>query len=271
FCIVMLRTWIRVRQVGFSKLYLDDYFMLLALVPYITETVLAYMVGASYGGLTNSNMTDEQRRLLSPESEEYRWRVAGSKVQIAGWIMYAGVLWCIKASLCAFYSRLTDGVSGFQGRIRTGYFLIGGSYLGLVLSLLLSCQPLSKFWQINPAPGNICEPALSKVYVFVCMIPNILTDLYLVVIPISMLKGAQIPTYKKYGLIVIFSGAIFCMTAGLLRGITILQDSVDGARSGSAWACRESFVAFITSNIPAIWGWLKVKIRPIFGSLLSSN
>lgn len=107
FSLVMLRTWIRIRQVGLSKLYLDDYFMLLALVPYITETVLAYMVGASYGGLTNSNMTDEQRRLLSPESEEYRWRVSGSKVQIAGWIMYAGVLWCIKASLCAFYSRLT--------------------------------------------------------------------------------------------------------------------------------------------------------------------
>lgn len=103
------------------------------------------------------------------------------------------------------------------------------------------------------------------------MILNVLTDMYLVAIPVSMLWGAQIPTYKKYGLIAIFSGAIFCMTAGLLRGILILKDPVSGTRDGSAWACRESFVAFFTSNIPAIWGWLKVKLRPIFGSLLSSN
>jgi hypothetical protein len=107
--LVMLRTWIRVRQVGLSKLYLDDYFMILALVPYIIETALAYMVGATFHGLTNSNMTDEERRLLSPDSDEYHWRVGGSKVQVAGWTVYMSVLWCIKASLCTFYARLTVG------------------------------------------------------------------------------------------------------------------------------------------------------------------
>lgn len=34
-------------------------------------------------------------------------RVGGSQIQIAGWIMYATVLWVIKSALCAFYFRLT--------------------------------------------------------------------------------------------------------------------------------------------------------------------
>lgn len=118
---------------------------------------------------------------------------------------------------------------------------------------------------------DFCEPGLSKLYLIVPMVLNILTDIYLVIIPITLLKGAQIPTYKKYGLTAIFSGAIFCMTAGLLRAILVLQDPVNGIRQGSAWACRESFVAFVTANIPAIWGWMKIKLRPLFGSLLSSN
>jgi hypothetical protein len=34
-------------------------------------------------------------------------RVGGSKVQVAGWCVYVSVLWLVKASLCAFYARLT--------------------------------------------------------------------------------------------------------------------------------------------------------------------
>jgi hypothetical protein len=103
--LILLRTCIRIRQI--RRLYLDDWFMLLALVPYTTETILAYMVGATYNGLSNTNMTEEERQALNPASEEYRMRVGGSKVQVGGWIMYTAVLWAVKASLCAFYSRLT--------------------------------------------------------------------------------------------------------------------------------------------------------------------
>jgi hypothetical protein len=41
---------------------------------YSAETFLAYSVGAYWHGLANNAMTDEQRRLLDPASEEYRLR-----------------------------------------------------------------------------------------------------------------------------------------------------------------------------------------------------
>jgi hypothetical protein len=64
---------------------------------------------------------------------------------------------------------------------------------------------------------------LSKLYIFIIVSLNIITDVYLLAIPIPMLWGARIPKVKKYGLLVLFSGAVFVMVAGLLRCILILK------------------------------------------------
>lgn len=111
FAIVIIRLLIRIRQAGISNLFADDYLMIVALLPYTTETILAYMVGKRFHGLTNSGMTDAERAGLSVDSDEYAWRVGGSKIQVAGWCVYVSVIWSIKASLCAFYSRLTVSLS----------------------------------------------------------------------------------------------------------------------------------------------------------------
>jgi hypothetical protein len=50
-----------------------------------------------------------------------------------------------------------------------------------------------------------------------------------------------------------------------------LQDSPQKAKLGSAWAARESFVAIVTSNLPIMWGWLTMKLKPWLGSLLSTK
>ena len=105
--IIFLRTYARLRQVGIRNFEADDWLMLLVIVPYTIETALAYTVGARFHGLTNSGMTDEERKALSPDSDEFAWRVGGSKIQVAGWVMYASVLWLVKTALCAFYFRLT--------------------------------------------------------------------------------------------------------------------------------------------------------------------
>lgn len=72
--VIGLRTFARIRQVGVRNFEADDYLMLLAIVPYTIETALAYIVGAKFHGLTNSGMTDEERKALSPNTEEYTWR-----------------------------------------------------------------------------------------------------------------------------------------------------------------------------------------------------
>lgn len=81
-------------------------------------------------------------------------------------------------------------------RIIIAYALLTVTYLATALTLLLSCQPFHKFWQINPDPGDVCQPTRSKVYVFICFIPNVVTDIYLSTIPLPV-SSLVLPKRKK--------------------------------------------------------------------------
>lgn len=124
---IIVRVFVRWKLVGPSNFQLDDYLMPLAgvcsflglprvfvcaktisaQIVFILETVAAYLVVANYQGLTNSYMTDQQRKEINPDSKEWYNRVAGSKIQIIGWSLYTAILWLVKFSLAVFYSRLT--------------------------------------------------------------------------------------------------------------------------------------------------------------------
>lgn len=166
-------------------------------------------------------MTDEQRRLLDPASEEYRLRVNGSKTQVMGWSTYTFLLWIIKAAMCTFYLRLTDGLN-YRTRIYIGFVLIVATWLAVLFSILFGCFPLEKNWQIYPDPGNFCQPAISRIDIYVTVVLNVVTDLYLMSIPIPMLWQSRLPPAKKIGLMILFSGGAFVTMAGILRCVLIV-------------------------------------------------
>ncbi|KAI2715131.1 hypothetical protein CBS147332_4785 [Penicillium roqueforti] len=251
--VIGLRTtarWIMVGPKGFQA---DDYLMLVACVVYGLETGAAYMVGAWFMGLANNAMTDEERRELSHNSEEYRLRVGGSKVQVAGWSLYTLLLWLLKTCMAIFYSRLTAGLVNMRIRIHIAYVLIAITYIATVCSILFGCHPMDKNWQIYPNPGNYCQPAVSKIDIYVTVVLNVATDLYLISIPAPMLVKARLEWREKLELLVLFSGGLFVMMAGILRCVLILTAGANGAQQAGSWACRETFVAVIIGNIPMIY------------------
>lgn len=85
------------------------------------------------------------------------------------------------------------------------YGLLSITYVAVVLTLCLSCQPTHHFWQINPDPGPLCTPTNSPACeqsrtpvntttlkanipadVLICVVPNVLTDIYLLSIPLPV-------------------------------------------------------------------------------------
>ncbi|KAI0479537.1 hypothetical protein GGR56DRAFT_386437 [Xylariaceae sp. FL0804] len=249
---ITLRIYARWDQFGLRNLQLDDYLMVAAGLFFTADVVLAYLVGALYNGLTNSYMTPEERAALSPDSDEYQWRQSGSKVQVAGWSFYVLVLWLIKTCFAILFSRLSQGLNRrIKLHVRGAFFLIGVTYLVVALGIVLSCQPMHRFWQINPDPGDLCRPANSMFYVVSVLVTDLMTDIYLLTIPINLLWGTTIPTRKKVALIALFSGSFFVIIAGLIRAISILVAGAEGALTGSRWADRETFVAIIVANLPA--------------------
>ncbi|EON70027.1 hypothetical protein W97_09293 [Coniosporium apollinis CBS 100218] len=250
--IIGLRLFARITAVGIKNLALDDYLMCIAAVVYALETATAYAVGAWWRGLANNGMTDEQRKDLDPNSHEYYLRVGGSKTQLVGWSLYTLLLWMIKLCMTILYSRLTAGVNNMEIRVRIGYVVVISTYIATEMSILFGCRPFHKNWQISPDPGNVCQPAISKIDLYVTVVLNVLTDMYLLSIPLPMLWKANMSKVKKYSLILVFGGAVFVMMAGILRCALILMDPINGAQQAGSWACRETFVAVVIGNAPLL-------------------
>ncbi|KAK6818980.1 hypothetical protein PG987_016433 [Apiospora arundinis] len=310
--VIGLRTYWRLSTVGIRNLKADDYLMLLAAVVYSAETYLAYSVGKLWHGLANNGMTDDERRLLDPSSEE---RLQNADSRVVSLHVPAMVL---KAAMCTFYIRLTDGLNLLM-RIYVGFALITSTWIAVLFSILFSCQPLEKNWQIYPDPGSMCaptgsyfmdittnqdadfcQPAISKVDIFVTVVLNVVTDLYLLTIPIPMLWQSSIKPVKKAALIVMFSGGVFVTAAGVLRCVLIITVSsfsihldsfvrmlwttilsvvqrpsacigawnpVTGAQQAGSWAVRETFVAVITTNLPLVFPMFRIWLYPIAGTV----
>lgn len=273
--LVALRTYARWSSVGIRNFMLDDYLMLVAVVVYALETGAAYSVGAIYKGLANNSMTDEYRRNLPPDSEEYKLRVGGSKLQLMGWSSYTLLLWLLKLCMCIFYTRLTVGLQHMRTRIRLGFIFIGVTYVITITAILAGCgAPFRKNWQIYPDPGNRCQPAISKYDLFFTVVLNVVTDLYLMSIPLPLFWKAQIPIKKKTWLLIMFSGGIFVVMAGILRCVLILTAGANGAQQAGSWAVRETFVAVVIGNIPMIQPLLTRSINHLsrsFPSLSSAS
>ncbi|KAI1125987.1 hypothetical protein F5Y10DRAFT_245851 [Nemania abortiva] len=269
--VTITRTFARVKQVGFKGLQGDDYLVWLAMLIYAAETALAYSVGAVAMGLANNGMTVEQRRELDPNSAEYHTRVTGCKIQLSGWSTYSALLWTLKASLLVFYIRLTSGLGRkYLRRIYIGFALLAATYLSATLNLFLGCRPFYKYWQINPDPGDGCQPAVSTRIVWVYASLNILSDLYLLSIPIPMLWNTTLALPKKLGLIVLFSGGVFIIVCALIRAVLIVTDPIGGAQTAGSWAVRETFVAVITTNLPMVFPLISGWLKPILTSLARS-
>lgn len=69
---------------------------------------------------------------------------------------------------------------------------------------------------------DICQPARSMVYVLVVMIPNVLTDIYLLSIPLPLLWAVRIGLRRKITLMALFSGAIFVAVAAIVRAVIVI-------------------------------------------------
>jgi len=260
--IIVLRSIVRWRRVGLVGLELDDYLMPVAGILCAVVTVAASLVVSQTKGLTNSYMTDEERAALSPDSQEYADRVLGSKIQVIGWTLYATSLWCIKICVAVFYSRLTAKLAHLQIRVYISYGLIGVTWVVMTLTLLLGCRPISKYWQIYPDPG-ICQPTNSPLYVYSVLIPDIVTDIYLLSIPLPLLWTVNLSVKKKASLGLLFCGVIFVMMAAIIRGVVILTSGPEGAVSGSEWAVREEFVSVVVSNLPILHGPIRALFKKI--------
>ncbi|KFY48342.1 hypothetical protein V495_01415 [Pseudogymnoascus sp. VKM F-4514 (FW-929)] len=270
--ITVLRTYARVKAVGLGDLRADDFLIWIAILLYTTQSTLAYFAVNHGEGLANNGMSDSERAALSVDSEEYHLRVFGSKIQVIGWTSYVCLIGTLKTAVLVFYMRLIEGLSKKYGiRIWIGFGLVASTFLASIITIYGACRPFAKYWQINPDPGNVCQGAVARPIVWVTFISSVLTDIYLIMIPIPMLWGTRLKLAKKIAATIVLGAGVFVLICSLLKTIFVIVDPIHGAELAGRWGTREAFVSVITTNLPMIFPLVRNWLKPIFGSALFSS
>jgi hypothetical protein len=154
--VTILRTYARIRAVGIKGLTADDYLVWVGVVFYAAQSALGWSVGNSAHGMANNSMTNAERAALSPDDVEYQARVLGSKIQVAGWTVYSVLIWSLKLSMLAFYTRLT---------VRPPFHI---SFKPKVLKITLSTPVVSIGWTRPKLPHSHTHRLLARRYYIYC-------------------------------------------------------------------------------------------------------
>ncbi|KAL2802821.1 hypothetical protein BJX63DRAFT_413792 [Aspergillus granulosus] len=242
--ITALRLFSRWKLVGFKKWGGDEYFSIVGILFWTVEIVPVILVGRKYG--SNTGWTDEQRAGFD-EATSKRLET-GSKLVLVGWFGYLTALWSLKASMLFFYDRVTHGL--FEQKIVRGCAIYcAASYFAVIMALFLHCRPFHKTWQVYPDPGRECSAGYTLYPVVLAF--NVVSDIVLVGVPIPMLRKLQANFVQKLVIGVLLCSGIFIVIAAFLRCM-LAMSSIDQINIAAIWAVRETFVAIIVVNAPAL-------------------
>ncbi|KAL1794561.1 hypothetical protein ACET3X_006377 [Alternaria dauci] len=267
----VLRTYARVSAVGYCNLQIDDYLVWIAILIYTAQCSLRHSLGVYVHGLANDSMTPDQRSTLSRDDPEYSMRVLGSKLKVAGWTTAACLLWSLKLCVALFYLRLINGLHNYTTRIYTAFALIITTFVAVIFTIYLSCRPFHHYWQINPDPGNTCTAAESKKLIWVTFILNVVTDLYLLLIPIPMLWKSSLKMYDKIAAMTVLGAGMLVIVCAIVKSFYLISDTANSAEHTASWGSRETFVAIFTTNLPMIFPLLRKWFGPFLSSTIRSS
>ncbi|KAH6984093.1 hypothetical protein EDB80DRAFT_625118 [Ilyonectria destructans] len=256
-----IRICVRLETGYGRKLALDDYFTALVVPLYLAEMALAHAGRSHLGGLANHGMSDAERSRLGADGEEDTLRVLGSQIYLAGWVVHVSLLWALKAAMCSFCSRLARNLGASREPIYAGFTFLYITWIVTFLSIMLSCRPLSRNWQISPDPGNSCQPAVAKIDLLVATVLDELTNAYLLCIMVLILPHMRLSLLKMLELTAVSMCGALVMAAGILRCVLTLTGSSTSIEQAERWAVREAFAAIVTVNLPIIYPFIVGGLR----------
>ncbi|EHK22235.1 uncharacterized protein TRIVIDRAFT_54271 [Trichoderma virens Gv29-8] len=210
FCAIMILFRIAGRFIRTERLFAEDKFAAVALIP------LFLRMGCIHFILVNgTNNADFTGVTLTPE-ELHKKSVASGLVLLSR-ILYAATLWILKGTVLEFLRRITD-LSWQQSQKYTLIAIrwaLGLTFIAVVISDLVECNPFRHYWQVLPDPGGQCRQGYVQLITMATC--NILTDLMLVIFPIPIIVQSHMPLRRKIQLLILFSLNLSVVAVTLYR------------------------------------------------------
>ncbi|KAI4672759.1 uncharacterized protein J4E78_001261 [Alternaria triticimaculans] len=117
-----------------------------------------------------------------------------------------------KLSFLCLYLNLSPA-RGFRAGVHFTIFVVVGSCVGIVISLLAACKPFAKNIDVTITEGQ----CLNKAALYIATgVLNIITDIMVIILPIPMVLRLQMSRERKIMVIGIFSVGSILIEASLI-------------------------------------------------------
>jgi hypothetical protein len=118
-------------------------------------------------------------------------------------------------------------------RVHIGFAIVIAGYLTSMGAVFFGCLPFHHYWQINPDPGNFCQPALSRPIVWSSFAANVSSDIYLILIPLPLLWKSRLRLVEKIASSLVLSAGIFVLACAIAKTVFLISVSLDAVSRAS--------------------------------------
>jgi hypothetical protein len=106
-----------------------------------------------------------------------------------------------KVALIILYHRIVNRQSIYVWSLHIIAAVICGYSIAIVFALIFACNPIERGWNSSIKTGYCVNR--SGLYIATA-VTNIITDIALMVLPVPLVLGLQMPRIQKFGLLVMF-------------------------------------------------------------------
>lgn len=233
-----MRLW--AKRYGRNGITLDDYLILLATSCLLVQCSLGLAWGPPNGMGRHVNVVTPHQQMIVRKGDYIFSH------------FYDIALVSVKLGILAFYYRVFVH-SLFRRVVLALAALVLAWGIGITVTLFLACRPLSAYWDVN-VPGE-CLKMIT--FTYFTNIFNLITDVFIFLLPVPIIWHLQLQTKKKLMLSLIFClGLGTCVVSSMRLTIILGRGSPDFTWYYvplGAYSVFEPLGGILATNLPIIW------------------
>ncbi|KAE8136463.1 hypothetical protein BDV38DRAFT_112452 [Aspergillus pseudotamarii] len=141
------------------------------------------------------------------------------KTILAAAVIYLPALAFAKVGLIILYHRIINKQRGYKWALHIISGIICAYSIAISLALIFACNPIQRSWDSSITRGSCIDRA--GLYIATA-VTNIVSDLALILVPVPLVLGLQMPRIQKVGLLGMFIVGCGTFITSILRLTTLI-------------------------------------------------
>ncbi|KAI1857415.1 hypothetical protein JX265_011150 [Neoarthrinium moseri] len=156
-----------------------------------------------------------------------------------------------KLSLLCFYNKVSPA-RWWIWCTRISIFVLAGYTVAITFAMLFACNPIRRSWDVTMTEGE----CVNRPYLYIAIAAlQILSDVGLIIMPMPMIYGLQMPSRQKIGLVLMFVVGSSTLVTSIMRLVTLVPALSDADQTWALsqpvlWICVEGNLLTICASFP---------------------